>query len=312
MSFRDDDDLPPPLIPKIFCSFCGVQKPKCKLCSRCRITVYCDEQCQRNDWTEGGHKGECRAFNALDEEIKTLRLDLFGGTEGAVSTRQTTFDEFFEEANCYISQELYENKKLQSLWLKGMVKYDGDINQRDAFGYSLLHHAAEFDNSIMVRLLAKRGADLELQSGMGPAGSTRCTPLIKACAHSSFDAAITLVEVGANINARTAGQTTALLIAKPTVSCLELMKALGFDLHAEDESGAGLPTRIIKAFLTAQPAGIPQSIRITRPEMLASLDWCRANGIDIPPHIERCAEQTGDIDGVPFPFPDGVPDCNQM
>ena len=70
--------------------------------------------------------------------------------------------------------------------------------------------------------------------------------------------------------------------------------------------------RIVNAFLRAPPFGIPQSVRITRPEMLASLDWCRENGVDVSPGIERCAEQTGDIDGVPFPFPDCVPDFNQM
>ena len=231
-SVEDEHDLPPPLVPLLFCSFCGIMNGNCKLCSKCRITVYCDEQCQRTDWREGGHKGECLAFNALDVDTQISRSDIFGGTENVISP---TFDDFFEEAVFYIGHE--GNKKLQSLWLKGMIKYDGDINQLGQFGYSLLHGAAEFDNSIMVRLLVKRGADLEIKSGMGPSGTTRCTPLIKACVHSSFDAAITLVEVGANINARTAGQTTALFMAKPTIPCLELMKALGFDLHAEDDAG---------------------------------------------------------------------------
>jgi hypothetical protein len=34
-------------------------------CSRCNAAYYCDDECQKADWRQGGHRGVCRPFSLL-------------------------------------------------------------------------------------------------------------------------------------------------------------------------------------------------------------------------------------------------------
>lgn len=47
------------------CDCCGktleeLQLPSLKRCSRCTLVFYCSEKCQKEDWTEKGHRTACR------------------------------------------------------------------------------------------------------------------------------------------------------------------------------------------------------------------------------------------------------------
>ena len=52
---------------RLFCSACGKIPEKPLKCSGCKLGVYCDEVCQRNDWSI--HKAEC----VMDVEKLELR-----------------------------------------------------------------------------------------------------------------------------------------------------------------------------------------------------------------------------------------------
>lgn len=41
------------------CANCGKVVEKMKRCGRCRVTLYCGKECQKEHWTKGGHKKRC-------------------------------------------------------------------------------------------------------------------------------------------------------------------------------------------------------------------------------------------------------------
>ena len=43
------------------CGWClnDLGKDRGGVCGGCRIVFYCDRECQRNHWKQGGHKYEC-------------------------------------------------------------------------------------------------------------------------------------------------------------------------------------------------------------------------------------------------------------
>lgn len=43
--------------PVIECAVCG--KESAHQCSACKVTAYCDKECQRMDWHTGGHSASC-------------------------------------------------------------------------------------------------------------------------------------------------------------------------------------------------------------------------------------------------------------
>jgi ankyrin repeat protein len=246
--------------------------------------VYCCKDCQKEDW-KVGHKQECQAVDEEGLVVSEAVSLLFG-------TGQESFDDFFEDGFTLIDQEYRRgNKPLQSLWLKGIVKYDGNINRRENFtGKTMLHLAAMIDNSAMVRLLMKRGANLEVPSGSGPAGGTDSTPLIVACSLNAMDAARTLVEAGANVEARTRFQRTPLLMCKPSVANLTVMKDWGANLHATDANGCGLAVHVMKSFVMNFEI---QGFKLTRQEMEQSLAWCRIHGVTVPADLQASVEGMG-------------------
>jgi hypothetical protein len=39
-----------------------------RACTGCRVVAYCSPECQRVDWTKGGHKAECKVFKRVRAE----------------------------------------------------------------------------------------------------------------------------------------------------------------------------------------------------------------------------------------------------
>lgn len=44
------------------CWGCGDEKDDLKYCKVCRIPKYCSKECQKLDWTNGGHKIQHKIF----------------------------------------------------------------------------------------------------------------------------------------------------------------------------------------------------------------------------------------------------------
>jgi MYND finger len=42
------------------CNNCGETLKPLMMCNACRQTFYCNRQCQKEDWIEGGHKEDCK------------------------------------------------------------------------------------------------------------------------------------------------------------------------------------------------------------------------------------------------------------
>lgn len=81
---------------------------------------------------------------------------------------------------------------------KWLLEYGTDINMRDSFGYTPLHHQAmRFHNMEQVELYIELGADLEIQS------TNNGGPLHGAADHGCADNLKLLIEKGADINSRT-------------------------------------------------------------------------------------------------------------
>lgn len=53
------------------CFFCDKRGASSK-CSRCKIAVYCDKECQRKGWYENGHKYNCKCFCGELKEQETM------------------------------------------------------------------------------------------------------------------------------------------------------------------------------------------------------------------------------------------------
>ncbi len=47
---------------KSHCCVCEIELENEKMCSRCKIVIYCSKYCQLLDW-HGGHKDNCKTLN---------------------------------------------------------------------------------------------------------------------------------------------------------------------------------------------------------------------------------------------------------
>ena len=46
---------------KSYCGGCGAEnKSNLLTCARCKVIMYCNINCQKKHWKEGGHKPECK------------------------------------------------------------------------------------------------------------------------------------------------------------------------------------------------------------------------------------------------------------
>lgn len=53
------------------CAWCCRQREKLQRCSGCKVVYYCGKEHQRQDWTEGRHKEECKWWKKAWEEMNT-------------------------------------------------------------------------------------------------------------------------------------------------------------------------------------------------------------------------------------------------
>lgn len=56
---------------EIKCGFCGKYKKDIKKCSRCKLILYCNQECQKNHWKE--HKIVCKRLE-IKKELKNREL----------------------------------------------------------------------------------------------------------------------------------------------------------------------------------------------------------------------------------------------
>ena len=54
------------------CTKCGITDVRLFACSKCHVVQYCTKECQVSDWSEGGHKEECKQIRAQKNEVVVL------------------------------------------------------------------------------------------------------------------------------------------------------------------------------------------------------------------------------------------------
>ena len=86
-------------------------------------------------------------------------------------------------------------------------KYDSLKNERNDYGWTPLHIAANNKNFTMIRMLLEYDADVNATANNGQ------TPLHKACYSSFTKGALCLINAGSDVNARTPNGVTPLMAA---------------------------------------------------------------------------------------------------
>ena len=62
-----------PPLPSVCCSSCNTPQPSghtFQKCKGCRTVQYCNKECQRAHWNQGGHKQECKRLRKKKEAKK--------------------------------------------------------------------------------------------------------------------------------------------------------------------------------------------------------------------------------------------------
>jgi len=99
------------------------------------------------------------------------------------------------------------NMKLLNLYIKD---FNNDINQKNIFGWTLLHYAIVFNKNDIVDYLLKNGADVNI-----PSHNNNETPLMMASSRNDLVPFVkALLDRGANMDARNTLNRTALMIAR--------------------------------------------------------------------------------------------------
>jgi len=170
-------------------------------------------------------------------------------------------------------------------------------------------------NAHMARLLLARGAEPSLRSIKSDSGKwTNTTPLHLAAmfrySHDSDTCISALVAGGADLEAESLSGKTPLMLIKPTIANLELMRKLGSNLHAKypdplGEKRLGLDDAIMSAYLTMHPSPLG---KISRQECGEALEWCRSNGVAVTATAERqFAQSENSSPGPDEGLPPGCP-----
>lgn len=114
--------------------------------------------------------------------------------------------------------------------VRALLDHGANVNDRDKYGASLLHHAAEFSDDDLMKLLLERRADANLADSAGD------TPLMKASDAKTIEM---LVEHGANINAIDLDRRTALMwaIGQGKVDVVRTLLEHGAKVGVTDSDG---------------------------------------------------------------------------
>jgi quinoprotein dehydrogenase-associated probable ABC transporter substrate-binding protein len=151
--------------------------------------------------------------------------------------------------------------------VKFLIEHGADVNQRDHDGWTPLMTAAYYDDAGDIRVLAARGGDPNAASaqnltplgiaaqygkndaaialldvGANPGrtiGEAGYTPLMLASANRAAALARALIQKGADVNARNSGGVTALMIAAANGSAdmVELLVRAGANTKAQSDRG---------------------------------------------------------------------------
>jgi hypothetical protein len=99
------------------CNFC-LKKNVCSRCSKCKVSFYCNEVCQKSDWSE--HKVKCNQV----ENNSTKKIVLVNGTK----TSQLKIDEkeYLNFNECIVPKMLGVNIKYKK-WKKNKIKPPREI-----------------------------------------------------------------------------------------------------------------------------------------------------------------------------------------
>ncbi len=127
------------------------------------------------------------------------------------------------------------DQTLEYLLCEGLIT-ESQLKDTTSQSDSLLHIAARNNKFKIIRFLQRIGFDLELVNELGE------TPLLKAVIHQSWDAATTLIEMGANIMARDNEGYDVLVYAfdNEDIQGVEILLDKGSDIHFKDISGTSL------------------------------------------------------------------------
>jgi ankyrin repeat protein len=113
-----------------------------------------------------------------------------------------------------------------------LLNKGADVHERDANGYALIHAVTFKDHLAMLNLLLNAGADVNDVSGGGS------WPLQQACQSGNADAVAFLLQLGANPNLTSTGETALFAaVSDDSLECVRLLLDAGADVNAMDCDG---------------------------------------------------------------------------
>jgi ankyrin repeat protein len=189
------------------CDYCHkIDAPKMQFCGQCRMTAYCNAECQRSDWAR--HKVDCKYLGNVRVKLKTP-LILAVLRENVADIRKLLHDG--ADVNKAVGDgetPLYTAALGGNLGvIQCLVDQGADANKALDDGRTPLYIAAEKGHVAVVQLLVQQGADKNKATDDG------CTPIFIGAAAGHVAAVQYLVQQGADMNKADNAGATALLIA---------------------------------------------------------------------------------------------------
>jgi len=274
------------------CGVCGKYEAdgvQLQVCSACKMERYCSTDCQKRGWADG-HKLMCMEARYI--LASPILADVhFMPREVQVSL----LNEASSNTGCLI---YHENVPL---WLRAMaLEYILQARQRSSYdvvnaccpitSWSLLHRAAKYNCADGVRLLAsKGGADLNLKTS--GATATHSSPLMLAAIYDKFDAAVALLEAGADANSTNRSYETPMCQAK-RVQMLDLLEQHGGNprhlskTHGMSDTPLWI-NLIVSHFLNNSYDEVEWPIPPTLDDLEKCLEWCASRGVPMETNQEK-------------------------
>lgn len=273
------------------CGVCGKNEAdgvQLQVCSACKMERYCSIDCQKCGWADG-HKLMCMEARFILGSPILANVHLM--------PREIQADLLNEVSN---NSGLLIYSEGVPLWLRAMaleyilqarrMSYYDVVNACCPItSWSLLHSAAKHNCAEGVRLLASKGADLDLKtSGMT---ATNSPPLMLAAMYDKLDAAVALLEAGANPNSTNRSCETPMCQAK-RVQMLDLLEQHGGNprhlskTHGMDDTPLWI-NLIVAHFLNNSYDKIEWPTPPTLDDLEKCLDWCASRGVPMEADQEK-------------------------
>ena len=125
-------------------------------------------------------------------------------------------------------------KNGQVTLIKNLLKAKVDINALDTEGLSSLHWAAIIGNAEVTKLLISEGANIEIKGTI-----FKSSPLLFACQNGRTKIVETLLENGADINAKSSNGTRAIHFAAQSgkTEIVKILLQKGLDINCKNDDG---------------------------------------------------------------------------